>query len=458
MENFYLSAISPVDGRYHKTTSVLKNIFSEYAFLKLKVKIEIRWLQKLSKVSGIFELQKFDDFTNDALNNIIKNFNYNDAKEIKQIEHIIHHDTKAIEYFLKKKISKLIPKKKSMINFIHFSCTSDDINNLAYASMMKSTIFTVLLPYWEKIILVIKNMAIKFKNISMVSRTHGQPATPTTLGKEMSNFYSRLILQSVNLKNTKIFGKINGATGNYNAHVVSYPDIDWEKVSESFVNDLGFTWNSCTTQIEPHDYISEILSCIIRFNTILINLNQDIWGYITLHYFNQKCSTNEVGSSTMPHKINPIHFEKSEGNLGLSNSIMNHMILKLPISRWQRDLSDSTVLRNLGVTISYSIIAYDSILFGLNKIQVNTINIEKDLKDQWQLLAEPIQMVMRRFGINDAYEKLKQLTQNKNIDANQLHKYIDSLNIPSYEKNKLKKLTPINYIGNAVEIVNKICN
>ncbi|WP_343128353.1 adenylosuccinate lyase [Buchnera aphidicola (Takecallis taiwana)] len=456
MNNFFLSAISPIDGRYHQNTLMLKNIFSEYGFLKFRLKIEIRWLQKLSMIEDIIELPRFDNHVNKILNDIIKNFNYEDALEIKNIEKTTQHDVKAIEYFLKKKISFKIRNYESIVNFIHFACTSDDINNLAYACMIKKTIFEILIPYWKKILSSIKSLAYDCKNISMLSRTHGQPATPSTLGKIISNFYYRLKRQLLQLNNITILGKINGATGGYNAHIAAYQNIDWHKISQNFVTSLNLQWNPYTTQIEPHDYISEIFSCIIRFNTILINFNQDIWGYITLNYFNQKVIESEIGSSTMPHKINPIHFEKSEGNLGLSNAIMNHMILKLPISRWQRDLSDSTILRNMGVVFGYSCVAYDSILLGLKKIDVNYKNIKKDLCDKWQLLAEPIQTVMRRFGIPDSYEKLKKLTRQQIITRDHIYQYINQLNIPEFEKEKLKKINPNNYIGYSSTLVEKL--
>ncbi|QCI27178.1 adenylosuccinate lyase [Buchnera aphidicola] len=456
MNNFFLLAISPLDGRYYQQTLILQNIFSEYAFLKFRLKIEIQWLKQLSLIPEIIELPKFNKVTNNILDNIINKFDYHDAQEIKKIETIISHDTKSIEYFLRKKISLKIPDNLSIINFIHFACTSDDINNLAYACMIKKSIFKILIPYWKKILLYIKLLSNKFKNISILCRTHGQPATPSTLGKEIVNFYYRLKRQFIQLKNIIILGKINGATGNYNAHISAYPNVNWYKISQHFVTNLGLQWNPCTTQIEPHDYISEIFSCMIRFNTILISFNQDIWGYISLNYFNQHIIDTEVGSSTMPHKINPIDFEKSEGNLGLSNAIMNYMILKLPISRWQRDLSDSTVLRNIGVIFGYCIISYDSILSGLKKIKINYLNIKNDLNNKWELLAEPIQTIMRKFKIPNAYEKLKKLTRNKNININKIHQYIDQLTIPNIEKERLKKINPENYIGYAIQLVEKI--
>ncbi|QCI25977.1 adenylosuccinate lyase [Buchnera aphidicola] len=456
MNDGFLLSISPIDGRYHKNTKILKKIFSEYSFLRLRLKIEIKWLQQLSQIEDIHEIPKFDNIINNFLDNLIKNFNYKDALEIKKIEQVTKHDVKAIEYFLRNKIASNISNYKNIIHFIHFSCTSDDINNLAYACMMKKTVFTILVPLWKKILSSIKFFSHDAKRVSILSRTHGQPATPTTLGKIMTNFYYRMKRQLIQLKNIVILGKFNGATGNYNAHIAAYPNVNWHQISQNFVISLGLQWNPYTTQIEPHDYISEIFSCIVRFNTILINFNQDIWGYITLDYFKQKIKNDAIGSSTMPHKVNPIEFEKSEGNLGLANAVMNHMIIKLPISRWQRDLSDSTILRNIGVVIGYSIIAYDATLLGLNKIEINYYNISKDLHNRWQLLAEPIHTVMRRFGIVDSYEQLKQLTRNKNITKNDIHAYIDKLHIPKVEKQKLKKINPNNYIGNSIQLVEKI--
>ncbi|CAL4320660.1 adenylosuccinate lyase [Buchnera aphidicola] len=454
MNNFCLTAISPIDGRYHKNTSILKNIFSEYAFLKFRIKIEICWLKKLSSIPDVFQLPTFNENTNKILSDIIKNFDYEDAKKIKEIEKSTCHDVKAIEYFLSQKISVKL-NDPTILNFIHFACTSDDINNLAYAVMLKKTRSKVLIPYWKKILLTIKDMAINFQNVTILSRTHGQPATPSTVGKEMLNFYYRLYRQYNQLKNIIILGKFNGTVGNYNAHMTAYPLINWSEISEEFVNSLGIDWNPCTTQIEPHDYISEIFSCICRFNTILINFNQDIWGYISLNYFKQKTKQNEIGSSIMPHKVNPIDFEKSEGNLGLSNSIMNHMIAKLPISRWQRDLTDSTILRNIGVTMGYSIIAYESLLIGLSKITVNFSELKNSLNDKWVLLAEPIQTMMRKYGISNGYEELKKITRGNYVDALIISQYIENLNIPDYEKDRLKKITPHNYIGDVINIIQK---
>ncbi|CAL4320579.1 Adenylosuccinate lyase [Buchnera aphidicola (Pterocallis alni)] len=452
-----LLAISPIDGRYKQKTFMLKNIFSEYAFFKFRITIEIAWLQKLSLTSHITELPAFNAKINNMLNNIIKNLNYHDIKQIKLIEKKTNHDVKSIEYFLQKKIYVNL-FNSHIINFIHFACTSEDINNLAYAYMVKKTRCKILIPLWKQMTLKIKNISHLLKNINMLSRTHGQPATPTTMGKEMINFYYRLNRQLIQLQYISILGKINGATGNYNAHYASYPTINWNKISQEFILSFGIQWNAYTTQIEPHDYLSELFSCIFRFNIILINFSQDIWNYIALNYFKQKKINQEVGSSTMPHKINPINFENAEGNLGLSNAIIYYMNTKLPISRYQRDLSDSTVLRNIGVVISYAVIAYQSILSGIKKISINIKYMILDLNKQWQLLAEPIQTIMRKYNISNAYEQLKLITRGKNVNIQNIHHYIDSLNIPLYEKKKLKKITPTNYLGYSQYIIKNLCN
>ncbi|MDE5285287.1 MAG: adenylosuccinate lyase, partial [Buchnera aphidicola] len=371
------------------------------------------------------------------IDNIHKKFNIQDALHIKNLEKKTNHDVKAIEYFLKEKfsISKNLLK---LSEFLHFACTSDDINNLAYALMLKDARKKIILPLWKSLINVLKNITLKYKNIPMLSLTHGQPATPSTIGKEIVNFYYRMYRQLCKLNNIEILGKINGTTGNYNAHLAAYPNVNWHKISEEFIQSLDISWNPITTQIEPHDYIAEFLSCISLFNTILIDFNRDMWGYISRNYFNQKTVTHEIGSSIMPHKINPIDFEKSEGNLGLSNALMNHMIQKLPISRWQRDLSDSTVLRNLGVSIAYSVIAYRSTLLGINKLKINKTQLLQDLNNNWSILSEPIQTVMRCYGIENAYEKLKILTRGKEINKHIIHNFIDTLIVPKIVKKRLK--------------------
>lgn len=455
MELSALTSLSPIDGRYSDKIQELRPIFSEYGLLKYRVQVEIRWLQKLSACEAIKEVLAFDEQTNHLLNSIIANFSEEDAQRIKDIEKTTNHDVKAVEYFLKEKIEGN-QTLEAVSEFIHFACTSEDINNLSYALMLKTARKEIIEPYWTKLIDELKIKAALYQSIPLLSRTHGQPATPSTIGKEFANVVYRLQRQLKQLKAVEILGKINGATGNYNAHMVAYPEIDWHQFSEQFVTSLGLIWNPYTTQIEPHDYIAEFFDCIARFNTIIIDLDRDIWGYIALNHFKQKTVAGEIGSSTMPHKVNPIDFENSEGNLGLANAIMQHLASKLPISRWQRDLTDSTVLRNLGVGLGYSLIAYQSTLKGLNKLEVNQAHLLAELDYNWEVLAEPIQTVMRRYGIEKPYEKLKELTRGKRVDALSMQQFIDTLPLPEYEKRRLKQLTPANYIGYAEEMVNKI--
>ncbi|UDG79203.1 Adenylosuccinate lyase [Candidatus Ecksteinia adelgidicola] len=450
-----LTAISPIDGRYNNKVSKLRTIFSEYGLLKFRVQVEIRWFQKLASCENINEIPNLNTKTNDFLNKIITDFSEKDAEHIKKIEHITQHDIKAVEYFLKKKIKK-ISSLYQVSEFFHFACTSEDINNIAYALMLKTARQDIILPFWRKIINTIKRLAVKYRDIPMLSRTHGQPATPSTVGKEFLNFSYRMERQFDQLIHIKIMGKMNGTVGNYNAHIFSYPEIDWHSFSKSFVTDLNISWNPCTTQIEPHDYISELFDCIMRFNIILIDFNRDIWGYMALNYFKQKITTSEIGSSIMPYKINPIDFENSEGNLGLSNAILNHLARKLPISRWQRDLTDSTVLRNLGVGLSYALISYQSTMKGINKLKINSSHLINELNHHWQVLSEPIQMIMRRYGIKKPYEKLKKFTHGKKIKKSDIKKFIESLDLPEKEKIRLKKMTPEKYIGHASLIVNKL--
>ncbi|WP_348666642.1 adenylosuccinate lyase [Arsenophonus symbiont of Ornithomya chloropus] len=451
MELSSLTTISPIDGRYSDQVNILRPIFSEFALLKYRIEIEIRWLQKLATCSEIQEIPSFTNNANNYLNKIIINFNENDAMQIKKIEKKINHDVKAVEYFLKEKL-KCIPELKKVIEFIHFACTSEDINNLAYALILKNTRNKILLPYWRKIIKKIKKMATLYAALPMLSRTHGQIATPTTIGKEFANFAYRMERQYQQFIKIDILGKFNGAVGNYNAHLSAYPNINWPLFSKKFVSSLNIKWNPFTTQIEPHDYIAELFNCIARFNTIVLDFNQDIWGYLALENFTQKINESEVGSSTMPHKINPIDFENAEGNLGLANSLLNYFSNKLPISRWQRDLTDSTVLRSLGIAIAYSFIAYQATLQGLNKLETNNKKIFSELDSHWEVLGEAIQTVMKRYGIKDAYEKLKNITRGKNITQNDIKQFIDSINLPKKEKERLKIMTPANYIGDAIKI------
>lgn len=455
MELSELTAISPIDGRYANYTKALREIFSEFGFFKYRINVEIQWLKKIINMHHILDFEKVEHKDIRFIDKIVDNFNKKDAESIKKIENKTNHDIKALEYFLKKRMTqskKLFP----FLELIHFACTSEDINNIAYALMIKKSRDKIILPLWEQIINFFKKMSIKYKNIPILSLTHGQPATPSTVGKEIANFYYRIKRQYNALKKIKILGKMNGTTGNYNAHLAAYPQVNWHIVSKEFITSFGINWNPCTTQIEPHDYIAEFFSCISLFNTILIDFNRDIWGYISLNYFEQKRIDQEIGSSIMPHKINPIDFENSEGNLGLSNALMNHMINKLPISRWQRDLSDSTVLRNIGVTISYSVIAYYSILSGLSKLKINTAQLTKKLDENWSVLSEPIQTVMRRYKIKNAYEKLKKLTRGEKIDKLHIHQFIETLNIPKEEKERLKKISPYNYVGLAEQIVDEV--
>ncbi|UDG79676.1 adenylosuccinate lyase [Candidatus Steffania adelgidicola] len=455
MELSSLTAISPIDGRYGDKVSVLRTIFSEFALLKFRVMVEVRWLQKLAACEDIKELLPFDEHSNSYLNRIIINFSMDDANRIKSIEETIHHDVKAVEYFLKEKID-LLEGMQGVSKFIHFACTSDDINNLSHALMLSRARDAIILPSWRQIIDCVQSLAERYRDIPLLSRTHGQPATPSTLGKEMANVVHRMSRQYCQLQQVAILGKINGAVGNYNAHMVAYPEVNWHQFSEEFVTGFGISWNPYTTQIEPHDYIAEIFDCIARFNTIVIDFNRDVWGYIALNYFKQRSAGCEVGSSTMPHKVNPIEFENSEGNLGLANAVMNHLSSKLPLSRWQRDLTDSTVLRNLGVGISYALIAYQSTLVGIDKLEVNQSHMLAELDGNWEVLAEPIQTVMRRYGIDNPYEKLKALTRGKHVTPEDIKIFIDSLDLPELEKSRLKKLTPSNYIGRAATMVNEL--
>ena len=455
MELSALTALSPIDGRYGDKTTELRTIFSEYGLLKYRVQVEVRWLQKLAKQADILEVPTLSEQATKHLNEIVENFNEQDAIRIKTIEKTTNHDVKAVEYFLKEKVNTN-EELQAINEFIHFACTSEDINNLSYALMLKTARDTVLIPYWNKLIATITTQAKTYRDLPLLSRTHGQPATPSTIGKEFANVVYRLKRQLKQLESIEILGKINGATGNYNAHMVAYPQINWHKFSEEFVTSLGLQWNPYTTQIEPHDYIAEYFDSIARFNTIMIDFDRDVWGYIALNHFKQKTVAGEIGSSTMPHKVNPIDFENSEGNLGLANAIMSHLGSKLPISRWQRDLTDSTVLRNLGVGIGYAIIAYQSTLKGLNKLEVNQEHLLDELNRNWEVLAEPIQTVMRRYGIEKPYEKLKELTRGKRVDAQGMQQFIDSLALPEHEKTRLKQLTPANYIGFAINFVDEL--
>jgi len=455
MELSALSAISPVDGRYGDKTSSLRPIFSEFGLIKYRVQVEVRWLQKLSTHAEIPEVAQFSDEANALLNAIVSDFSEADAQTIKTIERTTNHDVKAVEYFLKDKVANNT-ELNAANEFIHFACTSEDINNLSHALMLSEARSEIILPYCQQLIDAIAELAQEYKEIPLLSRTHGQPASPSTLGKEMANVVARLRRQLKQIEQVEILGKSNGAVGNYNAHISAYPELDWHEFSEQFVTSLGLTFNPYTTQIEPHDYIAELFDAIARFNTIILDFDRDVWGYICLGHFKQKTIAGEIGSSTMPHKVNPIDFENSEGNIGLANAIFGHLAAKLPVSRWQRDLTDSTVLRNLGVAVGYSLIAYQSTLKGISKLQVNEEHLLKDLDANWEVLAEPIQTVMRRYAIEKPYEKLKELTRGKRVDAQAMATFIDSLEIPAEEKIRLKEMTPANYIGRALKFVEEL--
>ncbi|WP_435131054.1 adenylosuccinate lyase [Plesiomonas shigelloides] len=455
MELSALTAVSPIDGRYGDKVTALRSIFSEFGLLKFRVTVEVRWLQKLAACQGISEVPAFSAQANAFLDDIVSNFSEEDALRIKTIERTTNHDVKAVEYFLKEKVAA-IPELHAVSEFIHFACTSEDINNLSHGLMLSTARETVILPLWRKLIDEIKGLAHTYRDMPLLSRTHGQPATPSTVGKEMANVAYRMERQFKQLQQVEILGKINGAVGNYNAHMVVYPEVDWHRFSEEFVTSLGLTWNPYTTQIEPHDYIAELFDVMARFNTILLDFDRDMWGYIALNHFKQKTIAGEIGSSTMPHKVNPIDFENSEGNLGLANALFDHLAAKLPVSRWQRDLTDSTVLRNLGVGMGYSLIAYASTLKGISKLEVNADHLADELDHNWEVLAEPIQTVMRRYGIEKPYEKLKELTRGKRVDAQGMQSFIDGLELPEHEKARLKAMTPGSYIGRAAQMVDEL--
>lgn len=451
---FTLTALSPVDGRYASKVDALRPVFSEFGLIKARVEVEVRWLQRLSQLPAIAEVPTFSPEANKFLNDVVANFSLEDAQWIKDRERITNHDVKAVEYFLKDKASQL-PELAAVSEFIHFACTSEDINNLSHALMLK-TGRDIVQQQMQDVCEAIRVLAHQYANVPMLSRTHGQTASPTTLGKEMANVAYRLQRQINQLAAVPLLGKINGAVGNYNAHLVTYPEVDWQANAEVFVTSLGLAWNPYTTQIEPHDYIAEYFDAVKRFNTILIDFNRDVWGYISLGYFKQRLKEGEVGSSTMPHKVNPIDFENSEGNLGIANALLTHLAEKLPISRWQRDLTDSTVLRNLGVGLAHSAIAYDAALKGIGKLEINAQRLADDLDASWEVLGEAIQTVMRRYGIEKPYEKLKELTRGKGIDRDSLQTFIDTLAMPEAAKAELKTLTPGSYIGNAIDQANKV--
>lgn len=446
------TALTPLDGRYGSKVKALRPMFSEFGLIKYRSLVEVRWLQALAAEGNIAEVPAFSEGASSALDAIIENFSVADAEAVKKIEATTNHDVKAVEYFLKQ-ASESTPEVAAVSEFFHFACTSEDINNLSYALMLKEAREQVLLPTLNEVVSAINELANDNADLSMLARTHGQPASPTTLGKEMRNVVARLQRQIEQIEAVQLLGKINGATGNYNAHVVAYPEVDWQGFAKNFVESLGLVWNPLTTQIEPHDYMAELFHAIARFNTILLDFDRDIWSYISIGYFKQRVIAGEVGSSTMPHKVNPIDFENSEGNLGLANAIFDHLALKLPVSRWQRDLTDSTVLRNIGVGFGYTLLACAATLKGISKLAVNEAALAADLDDNWAVLGEAIQTVMRRYDIPEPYEKLKALTRGKDgIDQAALEEFIERLEVPEATKAELKKLSPASYIGLAADL------
>ena len=450
MDLSQLTAISPVDGRYGSKTDALRTIFSEYGLIRHRVVVEVRWLQALATHESIGEVPLLSAHADRLLNDIIEKFSEQDAQRVKNIERTTNHDVKAVEYFLKEKIAGNT-ELEAVSEFIHFACTSEDINNLAYALMLREARNQALLPLLDDVIRAISELAQRYADQPMLSRTHGQTATPTTVGKEMANVSARLHRQREQYAAIPMLGKINGAVGNYNAHLVAYPDVDWPAFSKQFISDLGLEMNPYTTQIEPHDYMAEQFDALARFNTVLIDYCRDVWAYISLGYFKQKTIAGEVGSSTMPHKVNPIDFENAEGNLGIANALFSHFGAKLPVSRWQRDLSDSTVLRNTGVAVAHCVIACESCLKGISKLQLNEVRTAEDLNNSWEVLAEALQTVMRRYGIEKPYEKLKDLTRDQDVNRETLQVFIQSLDLPETVKQELEDLTPASYTGNAGE-------
>ncbi|MDD2833124.1 MAG: adenylosuccinate lyase [Methylotenera sp.] len=450
-----LKALSPLDGRYQSKLNALRPYFSEYALIKHRAWVEVEWLKALSAANELTEIAPFSAETIHELDHAIKHFNEDDASQVKSIEARTNHDVKALEYWLKEKFDGN-PEIKKASEFIHFACTSEDINNLSHGLMLKTARDSVMLPFLDQLIARLSELAHQLADQPMLSRTHGQTASPTTMGKELANVVYRLQRQQKQLAANEILGKINGAVGNFNAHLSAYPHFDWENFAKSFVQSLGLTYNPMTIQIEPHDYMAELYDTFARINTILIDINRDIWGYISVGYFKQKLKDGEVGSSTMPHKVNPIDFENSEGNLGLANAVLRHMAEKLPISRWQRDLTDSTVLRNMGVAFGYTLLGYDSCLRGLNKLEINPARLAEDLDNSWEVLAEPIQTVMRRYGFENPYDVLKKRTRGQAITKASLHEFIKGLELPDEEKQALLALSPASYIGKATELVNHI--
>jgi adenylosuccinate lyase len=455
MDTARLMAISPLDGRYQDKVNELRYIFSEYGLIRFRVIVEVRWLEMLAEFANLPEIPRLSGHAKHILTGLVDHFSEQDALRVKQIETTINHDVKAVEYFIKERIAGNAELAK-LSEFIHFGCTSEDINNLAYGLMLVTARKQCLLPALDELIGLLRHIAHTNADVAMLSRTHGQPATPTTVGKEIANFIARLQRQVEQVSHVFILGKLNGATGNYNALATAYPDTDWQVISKNFVNSLGLEWNPYTTQIEPHDSMAELFSALIRINTIMIDFSRDIWAYISLNYFKQKTFAHEVGSSTMPHKVNPIDFENAEGNLGIANALLEHMVAKLPISRWQRDLSDSTVLRNIGVALGHTVLAYQSACKGINKLEANHTVLANDLDQHWEILGEAVQTIMRRYGLAEPYEKLKAFTRGKRMDQVTLHAFITELNLPEDVKTQLLTIKPADYIGYASELAKRI--
>jgi adenylosuccinate lyase len=452
-----LTAISPVDGRYAARLGDLRVLFSEFGLIRTRVLVEVRWLKHLSSLPGVSEVPEFSKEARSRLDRLELEFDEASASRVREIEKTTNHDVKAVEYFIKEELQGN-DELEAIFEFVHFACTSEDINNLAYGWLLDQARKTTLLPAMDAVVDAIQDLAETHAEQPMLARTHGQPASPTTLGKEMANVVARLVRQRAQLANVPILGKMNGAVGNYNAHLAAYPELDWPSIGKAFVESLGLEQNPYTTQIEPHDYVAEFFHALSRFNTVLLDFDRDLWSYISIGYFKQKTVEGEVGSSTMPHKVNPIDFENSEGNLGMANAIMTHLAEKLPISRWQRDLTDSTVARNLGVGIAHSLIAYSSTLKGISKLEVDARRMQEDLDANWSVLAEAIQTVMRRHGVEEPYEKLKALTRGQQIDAELLAKFVQNLEIPEAARRELLGLTPERYTGNAAEQAAEIAN
>ena len=450
MKGSTLRALSPADGRYSDKVRGLRDIFSEYGLIRFRVLVEVRWLQSLADEADITELAPLTSVMKDVLNHVVDGFSLDDAERVKKIEASTNHDVKAVEYFIREKLGDG-PETQALKDFLHFGCTSEDINNLAYALMLRTARSDVLIPQMRDLRNKLSALAIEHADVAMLSRTHGQIASPTTLGKEFANVVARLRRVQKQFAEIEILGKFNGAVGNFNAHAIAYPDADWPAISQRFVESLGVHCNPYTTQIEPHDWTAEYAQALMRYNTILIDFCRDTWGYVSLGYFNQKIAENEVGSSTMPHKVNPIDFENAEGNFGMANAMLGHFAEKLPISRWQRDLSDSTVQRNFGVAAAHIVIALQSLLQGIGKLQVNHAAIQADVSKAWEVLAEAVQSIMRRYGVPEPYEKLKALTRGQIVTKEVLHKFIKTLDIPESEKKRLLKLTPATYIGLAAQ-------